>query len=77
MKAKRRLEILEAFASSKPTEFDGFAILYQMQHPEQTPTVSTEPIIAVDEPVSRRSKPSAAPEVAEEEQAVEPASAAE
>lgn len=34
MNSEKRLEILEAFASSKPTEFDGFAIQWLREHPE-------------------------------------------
>jgi hypothetical protein len=44
----KRLEILEAFASSKPTEFDGFTALYLEQHPEQP-----EPLVSLqmDSPI--------------------------
>jgi hypothetical protein len=31
MKVKR-IDVLEAFASSKPTEFDAFALRYEQQH---------------------------------------------
>jgi hypothetical protein len=34
MNQTKRLEVLEAFASSKPTEFDGFARAYLEAHPE-------------------------------------------
>ena len=41
-----RLEILEAFASSKPTEFDGFTHAYIEAHPEQPePIIAAEPIV--------------------------------
>lgn len=65
MKPETRLAVLEAFASSKPTEFDGFVIRYLEAHPE-APEPVEEPVVvvpivpeAVEEepkPVSKRHK---------------------
>ena len=46
MNPEKRLEILEEFASSKPTEFDGFTLAYLEAHPEQPePIITAEPIV--------------------------------
>ena len=39
MKQTKRVAILEAFASSKPYEFDGFVAQYLQLHPEPEPVV--------------------------------------
>jgi hypothetical protein len=55
MNQTKRLEVLEAFASSKPTEFDGFARAYLEAHPEPVveslvslPVTSTDREVSVD-----------------------------
>lgn len=46
MNATKRLEILEAFASSKAYEFNGFVQRYLEAHPEEpSVTVVVEPLI--------------------------------
>lgn len=42
MKPEKRLEILEAFASSKAYEFDGFVIAYLAAHPEEPEPIVVE-----------------------------------
>jgi hypothetical protein len=37
MNKDRRLAVLEAFASSKPREFDGFVLAWEQAHPEVKP----------------------------------------
>jgi hypothetical protein len=59
---EKRLELLEAFASSKPAEFDGFTAAWLEQHPEpaaEEPTVVTalvEPIPVEEEKPKRKRK---------------------
>jgi hypothetical protein len=58
MNPEKRLEILEAFASSKPTEFDGFTLEYLSRFPEVV-----EPIVVEDAPKRTRKKTVAIEEV--------------
>jgi hypothetical protein len=57
MNQQKRLEILEAFASSKCREFDGFKNAYLEAHPEQkTELFQTDIIVPIEEKPVRKTK---------------------
>jgi hypothetical protein len=68
MNPQRRLEILEAFASSKAREFDGFVIQWVEQHPEPVESLSvtpTEPEVSIPKRIRK-------PKVTEQTDITEP-----